>query len=119
MTNSTLSGALAPGSPKQLDVQPVIDTVELAERINMSPATLRYWRHQGIGPQWFKLGPRRVMYRVSDVQAWLDQQYAPTRSGPVHGPPAAKAAHRMGVTTSPLKNHLANADPTVLDTDPA
>ena len=74
MTNTTLSASRA-SPPKPLDVQPVIDTIELAERINMSPATLRYWRHQGVGPKWFRLGPRRVVYRVSDVQAWLDTQY--------------------------------------------
>ena len=40
-------------------------------------STLRWWRHlnNGTGPRWFKLGPRRVVYRRSDVVAWLDSQY--------------------------------------------
>jgi predicted DNA-binding transcriptional regulator AlpA len=29
-----------------------------------------------MGPRSFKLGPRKVMYKESDVIAWLDQQYA-------------------------------------------
>ncbi|MCX2934721.1 helix-turn-helix domain-containing protein [Mycobacterium sp. CVI_P3] len=37
----------------------------------VSPDTLRYWRHTGTaGPPSFKLG-RRVLYRRSDVDAWL------------------------------------------------
>ncbi len=39
-------------------------------------ATLRYWRHQGAGPESFKMGPRRVVYREQDVLRWIDAQYA-------------------------------------------
>jgi predicted DNA-binding transcriptional regulator AlpA len=48
---------------------------EVAERLNMPQATLRYWRHVGEGPKSFRLGPRRVMYRERDVELWLDEQY--------------------------------------------
>jgi predicted DNA-binding transcriptional regulator AlpA len=48
---------------------------EVAERLNMPQATLRYWRHVGEGPRSFRLGPRRVMYRERDVEQWLDEQY--------------------------------------------
>ncbi|MBN9105487.1 MAG: hypothetical protein J0I14_10830 [Propionibacteriaceae bacterium] len=37
--------------------------------------TLRWWRVQGYGPKFFKVG-KRVFYRRTDVQAWLDAQYA-------------------------------------------
>ncbi len=37
-------------------------------------ATLRFWRHEGTGPQSAKLG-RRVVYRESDVLAWIDAQF--------------------------------------------
>lgn len=37
--------------------------------------TLRYWRHAGTGPQSAKFG-RRIVYRESDVQAWIDAQFA-------------------------------------------
>ena len=40
-------------------------------------ATLRYWRHQGTGPKSFKVG-RRVMYRRTDLRAWLQAQYDAT-----------------------------------------
>lgn len=38
--------------------------------------TLRYWRHIGTGPKSFKLGARKVVYKKSDVVAWLEAQYA-------------------------------------------
>jgi hypothetical protein len=37
-------------------------------------ATLRWWRHVGIGPHSFKIG-RDVRYRISDVRAWIDRQH--------------------------------------------
>ena len=38
-------------------------------------ATLRYFRHLGVGPRSFKLG-RRVVYREEDVVAWIQSQLA-------------------------------------------
>lgn len=36
--------------------------------------TLRKWRRNGYGPQSAKFG-RRVMYRRSDVEAWIASQF--------------------------------------------
>jgi DNA-binding transcriptional MerR regulator len=36
-------------------------------------ATLRYWRHLGTGPRGFRTG-RHVLYRLSDLLNWIDQQ---------------------------------------------
>lgn len=47
---------------------------EVATEFKISPATLRYWRHQGTGPKSFKLG-RRVRYRRADVEQWIQEQY--------------------------------------------
>lgn len=47
---------------------------EVAELVRRPAATLRYWRHTGAGPRWYKVG-RRVMYRRSDVEAWRQAQY--------------------------------------------
>lgn len=38
-------------------------------------ATLRYWRHNGTGPKSANLNGRRIVYRESDIQAWLDAQF--------------------------------------------
>lgn len=48
---------------------------EVAEDTRIPAATLRFWRHKGTGPKSFKLG-RRVVYRESDVLAWVEAQYA-------------------------------------------
>lgn len=47
---------------------------EAAEKIRSNAATLAYWRHIGKGPKWGKIG-RRVVYRRSDVEAWIDEQF--------------------------------------------
>lgn len=55
---------------------------EVSDLIRVPVATLRYWRHGGEGPASFTVG-RRVMYRREDVEAWLDDQYAASKTGGV------------------------------------
>jgi predicted site-specific integrase-resolvase len=50
---------------------------ELAERLNVSPHTLRSWRVSGRGPKWVKLGGGSncaIRYPVEDVESWLLQR---------------------------------------------
>jgi Helix-turn-helix domain len=52
---------------------------ETAAYLRTPVATLRYWRHLGLGPAGFRLG-RRVIYRRGDVDRWLsERQHAETR----------------------------------------
>jgi len=44
-------------------------TGELAARLRVKAQTLRQWRVTGRGPAFFKLCGR-VVYKVSDVEAW-------------------------------------------------
>ncbi len=56
-------------------------TITEAADITRAPlATLRYWRHLGIGPRSFRLG-RRVVYRRSDLQDWITAQQDGTDNG--------------------------------------
>lgn len=48
---------------------------EVADEYRIPESTLRYYRHRGEGPKSFKLG-RRVVYKRSDVEAWIEAQYA-------------------------------------------
>ena len=68
------------------DVLLTIDQV--AELTNICLNTLRYMRHTGTGPRSFRLG-RRVMYWLSDVLTWIDQQYENDDPGHHNDPGAA------------------------------
>jgi predicted DNA-binding transcriptional regulator AlpA len=62
-----------------MDYQPstadrLLITDEASEMMRTPVATLAYWRHVGTGPRSAKIG-RRVVYRESDVRAWLDAQF--------------------------------------------
>jgi predicted DNA-binding transcriptional regulator AlpA len=49
-------------------------TLEEAAAVLRTPvATLRYWRHLGVGPDGFRLG-RRVVYRRQDVDRWVAER---------------------------------------------
>lgn len=46
---------------------------DLAEQLNASPSTIRFWVTQGRGPKSLKVGRRR-MFRPEDVEAWIERQ---------------------------------------------
>jgi predicted DNA-binding transcriptional regulator AlpA len=43
---------------------------EFADRFHLGRRTLQRWRQSGDGPPWCRLGQRRIMYRLCDVEAW-------------------------------------------------
>jgi predicted DNA-binding transcriptional regulator AlpA len=53
------------------DIDPLLTSAQLVSWIGAKHGTLRTWRCYGRGPKWLKLG-RRVVYRQSDVEAWLE-----------------------------------------------
>ncbi len=60
----------------QEDIHVATELLTLAETaavLRTPVATLRYWRHLGVGPNGFRLG-RRVVYRREDVDRWLAAQ---------------------------------------------
>lgn len=61
-------------------------TEEVAQLLRTTPATVRYWRHTGYGPQGRRVG-RRVLYKASEVEAFWDTLSAdrPSSSGPTAG----------------------------------
>jgi predicted DNA-binding transcriptional regulator AlpA len=48
----------------------LLTTPEVAMITRTPASTLRNWRNTGAGPRSFRLG-KRVVYRHSDVQAWI------------------------------------------------
>jgi predicted DNA-binding transcriptional regulator AlpA len=59
---------------------------ETSQHTHVPKATLRYWRQIGEGPKSFRIGGR-VAYKRSDIEAWIEKQYAATGVG--GGPGAA------------------------------
>ncbi len=55
---------------------------ELADRWHMSPRTLEQWRYRGCGPLFLKIGGR-VVYRLSDIDAFEAANLHANTSGPV------------------------------------
>ncbi|MGH3522270.1 MAG: helix-turn-helix domain-containing protein [Mycobacterium sp.] len=51
----------------------LLTEIEAADIIRRPKETLRYWRWQGEGPPWFKLG-RRVVYDRAEFEAWIEAQ---------------------------------------------
>jgi phage terminase Nu1 subunit (DNA packaging protein) len=49
---------------------PYMTTKELAALVRKSPATVRGWRHRGVGPRGTKLG-KDVLYHRDTVRKWL------------------------------------------------
>lgn len=47
-----------------------IDESALPERYSIARRTAQRWRAEGNGPPFVRLG-RKVIYRVSDIEAWL------------------------------------------------
>ena len=49
----------------------LLTTQEAARAMRIAAITLHRWRGQGQGPNYVPLG-RKVFYRQSDIDAWLD-----------------------------------------------
>lgn len=58
-----------------MDADQLLTTAEASALLNTPIATLRWWRHNGVGPKAFRLGARKIMYKRSDLMRWLDEQY--------------------------------------------
>lgn len=47
---------------------------EAAEMLGVAPQTLAHWRVRGTSPKYLVLNPRCLRYRLSDIQAWLNDR---------------------------------------------
>ena len=61
----------------------LLTTEEVAARFRTSPATVRYWRHVGIGPAGVRVG-RRVLYDELEVDRWWESKVGRDRATRVH-----------------------------------
>ncbi|MEK0371603.1 helix-turn-helix domain-containing protein [Corynebacterium mastitidis] len=63
-----------------MDTIPLLTTAQVAARTGIPESTLRYFRTNGKGPDYGKIG-RRVMYEPEAVDAWLSEQMESTARG--------------------------------------
>lgn len=53
---------------------------EFSERFKIPARTAQRWRSTGDGPPFVRLGPRRVAYRMSDVERWAESRTFASRA---------------------------------------
>jgi predicted DNA-binding transcriptional regulator AlpA len=53
-------------------IKRVLRTPQAAEYVGLSASTLEKFRLTGNGPRYQKSGPKIVVYRPEDLDAWLD-----------------------------------------------
>jgi DNA-binding transcriptional MerR regulator len=46
-------------------------SAEVAELLGVSAGCLRHWRQKGEGPPFARLGPRKIVYDMNDLAAWV------------------------------------------------
>ncbi|MFD8758861.1 helix-turn-helix domain-containing protein [Streptomyces mirabilis] len=57
-----------------------LTTAEVAERYRTSPATIRYWRYAGTGPQCFIRRGRHVLYDAVALDKFDDEEIGGRRA---------------------------------------
>jgi hypothetical protein len=65
-----------------------IDEDGLWERYLIPPRSAQRWRASGGGPAFVRLGRRRIVYRVADVERWLAEQTFSSRADELSRQPA-------------------------------
>jgi predicted DNA-binding transcriptional regulator AlpA len=67
-----------------------LNSEEAAASLGIAPNTLKFWRHQGRGPRYIKLGTSKqagVAYDHADVEAWKTaRKFASTSAATVYHP---------------------------------
>jgi predicted DNA-binding transcriptional regulator AlpA len=62
------------GKDTMMSVDRLLTMEELAELLRRPVATIRYWRYMGTGPRGANVAGR-VMYRESDIERWIAEQF--------------------------------------------
>lgn len=68
----------SPSTPSPpVGLEDMLTTRQLADTLSVSPRTLDNWRSTSRGPTYFRI-EGTVRYRMSDVNAWLDNSKVQT-----------------------------------------
>ncbi|MGO9298411.1 MAG: helix-turn-helix transcriptional regulator [Streptosporangiaceae bacterium] len=61
-------------APKSTRTDNLLTIRELAALLHVEPQTIHYWRHRGTAPQAVRPNGGKLLFRQSDVDAWLEKQ---------------------------------------------
>ncbi len=56
--------------PNMTDSTKYLTEAQVSERYQIPARSLQRWRVTGQGPAFVRFGPRRVRYRLDDIEAW-------------------------------------------------
>jgi hypothetical protein len=56
-----------------IELDDLIGNEEAAKVLRQQPDTLTHWRHQGIGPEYFRVG-RKIFYSRATLLNWIAAQ---------------------------------------------
>ena len=59
---------------------PLMTLQDVADELGVDPRTVRRWIADGLIPA-YRLGPQRLRFRRSEVEAFIDASVVPTDSG--------------------------------------
>jgi predicted DNA-binding transcriptional regulator AlpA len=59
---------------------------QLCEMLHVDDRTTLRWRNAGGGPPFVRVGPRRILYRWVDVEAWISAHTYPHRASEAAAP---------------------------------
>lgn len=61
-----------------INLEDMLNTVEAANYLGVSPRTVEDWRARLVGPDYFKPeGTSMVLYRVADIKTWIANSRIP------------------------------------------
>ncbi len=60
------------GDKMQLEPNTLYASRDVATMLRAHDSTLRQWRRYGIGPDFIRTGPRRIMYRGDAILTWIE-----------------------------------------------
>ena len=55
-----------------MDIDELLNTQQVAARLGFSISTVNHWRRINQGPEFIRIGPRRIRYTPEAIQAFLD-----------------------------------------------
>ncbi|MFI5299586.1 MAG: helix-turn-helix transcriptional regulator [Polyangiales bacterium] len=57
----------------------LLRTHDAAQHLDVAPVTLVRWRRLGIGPIFLRIGPRRIFYRLEDLESFVGESAVSAR----------------------------------------